>query len=426
MVAGVVGPGGRCVVGHGKLAAGDARVPDGETIFEIGSVTKVFTSLALADMVNRGAVALEDPAGKYLPEGVRMPERGGRAITLHDLATHRSGLPPMPGNLNLDPRSTSDEYGVKELYQFLAGYALPREPGSEYEYSNLGAGLLGVLLANRAGTDYERLIRDRITRPLGMPDTVITLSASMRQRMATGHNGMLGAVANSDVSAPLAGAGALRASVNDMLALLEACLGYRETSLASAISGMLAAPRPAGQMEIGLGWLVMSSHGKKIVGHNGATGGFRSFAGYDPAERVGVVVLSNACTAGGVDDIGFHLLNPKAPLADFAAPQPRTEISVNPEILAGYTGRYQVMPNLVFEITRDGARLFAQGFAQLPHKQPGELTALPQFELFAESEKKFFARVADNQFSFETDPAGRAIGLVLHRGGRDSHGPRLL
>jgi hypothetical protein len=147
--------------------------------------------------------------------------------------------------------------------------------------------------------------------------------------------------------------------------------------------------------------------------------------GYDPKERIGVVVLSNASTATGIDDIGFHLLNPEAPLANPEPPKQRTGIHIDTKLLDNYTGRYQVTPNLIFEITRDGDGLFAQGFAQLPHNRPGDLTGLPKFELFAEGEKSFFARVADHQFTFETGPEGRATTVILHRAGRDLPGTRL-
>src|SRR5262245_3221653 len=222
IVVGVIEPTGRRVVAYGNLGHGDPRTVDGDTIFEIGSISKVFTSLVLADMVRRNEVSLDDPAAKYLPENVRMPERSGKSITLLDLSTHSSGLPPVPSNLKpKDPRNPYAGYSVDDLYQFLSSYTLPRDPGSEFEYSNLGAGLLGHLLAYRAGTDYENLIRVRITEPLGMPDTGITLSSSMKQRMATGHNSILASVLNWDLPT-LAGAGALRSSANDMLTLLEA------------------------------------------------------------------------------------------------------------------------------------------------------------------------------------------------------------
>jgi CubicO group peptidase (beta-lactamase class C family) len=254
-----------------------------------------------------------------------------------------------------------------------------------------------------------------------MPDTGITLSSSMNQRMATGHNAMLAPVANSDLPTPFAGAGALRSSANDMLAFLEAFLGCKESPLAPAMKAMVEVRRPAGQTKIGLGWLFYATDGREIVWHNGATGGFRSFAGYDPQERIGVVVLSNASTPSGVDDIGLHLLNRKVPLANPKPSKQHTEIHIDPKLLDNYTGRYQVTPNLIFEITRDGDRFFGQGFAQAT----GQPIALPKFELFAEGEKNFFARVADQQIAFETGPEGRATSLVLRRAGRDTPAARL-
>jgi CubicO group peptidase (beta-lactamase class C family) len=418
IVVGVIEPNGRRVVAYGNLANGDPRALDGDTIFEMGSATKVFTSLLLADMVNRKEVTLDDPAAKYLPENVKMPERNGRSITLHDLSTHTSGLPRLPSNLKpKDPRNPYADYSVDDLYQFLSSYTLPRDPGFELEYSNLGAGLLGHLLAYRAGTDYESSIKIRVTEPLSMPDTGITLSSSMQQRMATGHNPRLAPAANWDLPT-LAGAGALCSSANDMLTFLEAFLGYKESPLAPAMKAMFEVRRTLGKANIGLGWFIFPTDGREIANHDGGTGGFCSWIGYDPKQRIGVVVLSNAFTPSGVVDIGLHLLDPKFPLANPEPPRPptqHTEIRIDPKLLDNYTGRYQLTPNLIFEVTRDGDRLFAQGFGQVN----GEAIGLPKFELFAEGEKNFFAKVADNQITFETGPDGRATSFILHKAGRD-------
>ena len=407
IAVGITESDGRRVIAYGNLASSDVRTLDGDTIFEIGSVTKVFTSLLMADMVNRKEVALDDPVSKYLPENVTMPERRGRSITLLDLSTHRSALPPMPGN-----QKPEANYTIDDLYRFLSGYTLPRDPGSEYEYSNLGAGLLGHVLACRAGTDYESLIRNRIAQPLSMPDTGITLSSSMNQRMAVGHDAMLTTVANSDLPSPFAGAGALRSSVNDMLTFLQAFLGYRESPLAPAMKAMLEVRRPAGEATIGLGWITMWAHGQEIVAHNGATAGFRSFAGYDPKERIGVVVLSNG-TRSGVVDIGLHLLNPNAPLANLDPPKEHTGLPMDPLLLDHYTGRYQ-LPDRVLEIMRNGNRLFAQVTAVGRKAITG-----PMFEMFPESENIFFVKMTGGRISFEIGLDGRATNLIMHRAGRE-------
>jgi len=406
IVVGIIEPNGRRVVAHGQAAAGDPRTVDGDTIFEIGSVSKVFTSLLLADMVNRGEVSLDDPASKYLPDSVTVPERGGKAITLLDLSTHYSGLPILPTNIKpKDPHNPYADYRVEDLYEFLSGYALPRDPGSEFEYSNLGAGLLGHVLASRIGVDYETAIRMRITEPIGMPDTGITLSSSMKQRMATGHNAMLARVSHWDLPT-LAGAGALRSSAADMLTFLEAFLGYRESPLAPAMKAMLAIRRPMGKIEIGLAWFLLGDG----VCHGGGSGGFRSFLGCEPKAGIAVVALSNAATPLGVDDIGGHLLNQKVALANVEPPQQRTEAPIDPQLLDHYIGRYRVMPQLVLEITRDGDRLFAQAL--------GPAMSGPRFELFAESDTRFFAKVSDKQLAFDTGEDGRATGLTLYAAGR--------
>ena len=317
IVVGVIGPDGRRIIAYGHPDKGDPRPVDGNTVFEIGSMTKVFTSLLLADMVQRGEVALDDPVAKYLPASVKMPQRNGRQITLVDLSTHTSGLPPLPTNFApKDPANPYADYSVDQLYQFLSSYQLTRDIGSQYGYSNLGGGLLGHVLALRAGMGYEALVRSRICDPLGMKDTRITLTPEMKARLAVGHNQALEPVENWDLPT-LAGAGALRSTANDILTFLAANLGYVKSPLAPAMSAMLKVRRPTGQpnLEIALGWHVFTTNGKEIVWHNGGTGGYRSFMGFDPTARIGVVLLSNTSTTIGVDDIGRHLLDASMPLA---------------------------------------------------------------------------------------------------------------
>ena len=302
IVAGIIEPKGRRIVSTGNL--------DGDTIFEIGSATKVFTSLLLADMAERGEVALDDPIAKYLPAEVKVPERGGRSITLLDLSTHTSGLPRMPSNLSpKDMNNPYTDYSAQKLYQFLSGFELTRDIGSKFEYSNLGAGLLGHLLARRAGSEYEALVRSRICAPLAMNSTQVTLSPELKAKLTPGHNAQGAVVPNWDFQA-LAGCGALRSSVNDLLTFLAANLGFSHSPLERAMAAMVKPRRPTGQagMEIALGWLVAARDGHEIIWHNGGTGGYRSFIGYDRQARVGVAVLSNSFTLAGVDPIGMRLL----------------------------------------------------------------------------------------------------------------------
>ncbi|HEX3580077.1 MAG TPA: serine hydrolase, partial [Thermoanaerobaculia bacterium] len=384
IVVGVIDPAGRRVVAYGKTA-NDGTPVDANSVFEIGSVTKVFTSLLLADMVQRGEVALTDPVSKYLPANVKMPERGGKKITLVDLATHTSGLPRLPSNFNpKDPANPYADYTVAQLYEFLSTVQLTRDIGSKYEYSNLGGGLLGHVLALRAGTDYETLVRTRILQQLAMKSTAITLSKAMKDRLATGHDASLQPVANWDLPT-LAGAGALRSTANDLLTFVGANLGIVKSPLALSMAAMLATRRPTGNpgLEIALGWHITTRDGHEIVWHNGGTGGYRTWIGFDPKSRTGVVVLSNTSTTAGVDDIGAHLLDPTVPLIQ--APKQRHEVKVDPAVLDRYAGRYELGPAFIITVRRDGDHLFAQATGQ------------QNFEIFAEDDHSFFYKVIDAQ-----------------------------
>jgi CubicO group peptidase (beta-lactamase class C family) len=308
IVVGVVTPEGRQVVAHGPASAAGRPAVSGETLFEIASLTKVFTGLLLSDMARRGEVALDAPIANFLPAGMKVPQRGGRAIALHDLATHTSGLPRLPTNFApRDPSNPYADYSVEQLYQFLSAYELTREPGAHYEYSNLGMGLLGHLLARRAGMDYESLVVKRIAAPLGLDGTRINLSPELRRRLASGYDERLEPVPLWE-DATLAGAGSLFSSVDDLLTFLAATF-EEETPLAAATAAALAERRPTGHpdLSIGLGWHISQRNGRELIWHNGGTAGFASYMGYVPDARVGIVVLANS--AHGVDDLALTLID---------------------------------------------------------------------------------------------------------------------
>jgi serine-type D-Ala-D-Ala carboxypeptidase/endopeptidase len=216
-------------------------------VFEIGSITKVLTALLLTDMVARGEVAFGDPVAKYLPKSVRVPGYNGTPITLVDLASYTSGLPRMPNNvIPKDPFNPFANYTIDEFYAFLSRCALNYEPGTYVEYSNVGFALLGHVLALRANKSYEELLIERICRPLGLEDTRIALTSSMRSRIAQGHNANLERRPLWDLPT-LAGAGALRSTANDLTVFLEACLGQRQTPLEHALAKLLEIRRSIGR-----------------------------------------------------------------------------------------------------------------------------------------------------------------------------------
>ena len=406
IVFGWVDASGTRIITEGK---GPANKPlNGDSVFEIGSASKVFTSVALADMVKKGEVKLEDPVAKYLPASVRMPSHGGREITLADLATHTSGLPRMPNNMKpKDPYNPYADYTVQQMYAFLSSYELTRDIGAEFDYSNLGAGLLGHALALKAGTDYETLIRQRICTPLHMADTGIRLSADQRARLVPGHDATGKPAKNWDIPT-FAGAGALRSTANDMLKFVAANAGLAKSDLASAMELSHADRHEAGSsvLGIGLGWHILHRTGGPIVWHNGQTGGYHSYVAFDKAAQRGVVVLANIAS-GQIDSIGMEFIAPKQAAGKHVA------IQIDPKIYDAYAGVYRVVPGVEFTVKREKDQLLVQLSGQ---------SFLP---VFPESETEFFYKAVDAQLTFKKNAAGEVSGLVLHQGGLDQTATRV-
>jgi serine-type D-Ala-D-Ala carboxypeptidase/endopeptidase len=290
LVIGTAREGESNVQGFGRLDNG--TVPDAKTIFEIGSITKAFTAITLQTLVAEGLLKLDDRADKYLPNGLKLPEREGRAITLLDLATHSSGLPRLPENLKIQ-KNPYAKYGPSDLYECLKSTKLRRKPGEDYEYSNLGFGLLGHVLELSARKPYATVVREKLLLPLGMTNTVVTLSADHRARLAQGHDHKGAPTGNWDFDA-LAGAGALRSSAADMMRFLTANLQPERSPLANALTAAQKTHFRSKSRRVGLGWHYLNTKdGLNVIWHNGGTGGYVSFLGFAPKEQLGVVVLSN-------------------------------------------------------------------------------------------------------------------------------------
>lgn len=315
------------IMAHGHSGNKNLQL-DGETIFEIGSITKVFTGILLADMVRRGEVQLAEPIAKLLPSSVTVPSHNGKQITLLDLSTHHSGLPPMPENFQpRNPENPYADYTVNEIYQHLSGYQLSRDPGETFDYSNFGTGLLGLALSLRAGKSYEALIAERVLRPLNMSRTSITLARDMVRNLARGHKTFGDTASNWDIPA-LAGAGALRSTMNDMLTFAGANLtAATSTASTGLIPSLREAQRPrrfiageggiVGKDSVGLNWIINASpSSRRFVWHNGGTGGYSAVIVLDPASQRAVIVLANSEDAHtSIQPLAFHLLDPNVPLA---------------------------------------------------------------------------------------------------------------
>ncbi len=416
MVVGIITRDGRRIITYGRMDRGDPRPLTGATVFEIGSLTKVFTALLFADMVQRGEVRMKDPLAKYLPSGTTVPERNGEVITLVDLATHTSGLPFQPPAMTVGDTAVSAHFSDEQVYKFLSTFKLESDIGAKWNYSNMGFGLLGIALARRAGSDYESLIRSRITGPLGMKSTGIAVSPEMQSHLGVGHNATLDRA--PDWAMPVfAGAGSLRSSADDMLTFLAAFMGYDETPLAPAMAAMLTTRRPGPNLEQALGWWVIpfDTNDAGIVTMAGATFGYTTTAAYDPKTKVGVVVFSNS--VGNDGGLAWHLLRPAMPVETSASQKAlteRKETRVDTTVLDMYVGKYQPKVGGIITIERRGDTL--------SFKSPSAPSGL---RLRAESAEKFFVREVDLAVTFQVDATGRSTGMLVRFGGMEDLVPRV-
>ena len=306
------------VVEHGVRRIFCYGVAKPDSIFEIGSMTKTFTGLILAQMAEQGRVELDDPVRDLLPANT-VAKPAGPEITLLDLATQHSGLPRMPDNFKPgDEANPYADYHAANLYAFVAKHGVAVPAGAAFLYSNLGFGLLGQALSVRAGQPYPELLKSEVTSPLGLGDTTIALSASQSSRFIAGHDGSHHPAHAWDLDA-MAGAGAIRSTAGDMLTYLEANLhpenikppagGAAGSTLQAALnfSHQLRADSLPG-MRIALAWLYQPDTGN--YWHNGATGGYSAYGFFNPKGDYAAIVLVNS-TLGSkgsfADRLGEHI-----------------------------------------------------------------------------------------------------------------------
>lgn len=390
-------------------STGNGRPLDRHTLFEIGSVSKTFTATVLAQMALAKRVRLSDPIAQFLPAGTNAPVKDGKAITLLDLAEQRSGLPRLPTNLqDVAGDDPYTNYTIADMYAFLNGYSLPRDPGASYEYSNYGVGLLGQLLANRAGTTYADLVRGSVLQPLGMDETTFALAGVADPALlAVGHD-LSGAPVTTWHMQSIVPAGGIVSSLGDMLKYLRCNMGAGPLARACLFAQQ---PRAQGEArhEIGLIWNVSTTSG--VVSHGGDTNGFHAYVAVSADRKRGVVAMSNGPI---VADIAAHVLTPSYPIAacrsSVAAPQ------TDP---ASYTGVYcNASGGLEFTV------------ASVPHANGLSIALAPQPAAVVEQmgPDTYYSVTAQATFKFVRDD-GKIVGLWLLQNGQsiaavriDAHG----
>jgi CubicO group peptidase (beta-lactamase class C family) len=291
---------------YGETARGNGTLPTANTIFEIGSITKTFTSTLLAYYVNEGRVKLTDPITKYLPDSVAAnPEL--KAITLLTLSNHTSGLPTLPDNLAAhakDGQNPYKDYTKQLLFSYLKTCKPNIKPGEQYAYSNLAVGLLGTILERVSGKTFEQMVTEIITQPLQMSSTAEHLTPLLKQRFTTVYNedGVQTPAWGFDALAPC---GALRSTVNNLLIYARANMVKTNTKLSKAfeLTHQITFNK---DVKIGLAWHIITVNNVDYVFHNGGTYGSSSFLAFNTEKNISIVVLSNC--GESTDNVGVGIL----------------------------------------------------------------------------------------------------------------------
>lgn len=395
IVIGVVKDGETWIQSYGQSKQGDPSAPNDKTFFEIGSVSKVFTGVALGQIVAEGKAQLNDPISKYLPE---LNGKPAGAITFRELTTHTSGLPRLPTNLKpTDPKDPYKDYRESDLLSFLMGFQFQKPGPYRVDYSNVGVGLLGYVLSQISGTDYDRMIRQLITMPLGMNDTGVALSQEQLARIAQGHDSALNPTSLWDLNA-LAGAGGIRSTLADMLTFMRANIAPEKTSIATALSMSHQVQVRDPEVDVGLGWFIIDSQADNpMIAHNGQTGGFHSLIAFKPKEQTGVVMLTN--TASAVQCVSSLAFGKEC--------EPKKEHAHSEAQLRSFVGTFEFEPAVNIEIARHNSFLTAQ------------ITGQGKIRLTAESQGKFDVGGDLATITFGKNAGDEVDHLVLTQDGAD-------
>jgi CubicO group peptidase (beta-lactamase class C family) len=397
--------------GYGRQADEKSNLLDSKSLFEIGSITKVFSGMLLAKAVVDGKLQLDSKINEFLPSDMMVKyfkPRGEDAeaipISLKNISTHVSGLPRLPTNLRpANPKNPYADYDIERMKEFLQEYRVRRAPETKSEYSNFAVGLLGWVLSEKAGTDYESLLKAEILSPLKMTNTFIEIPGTELARFATGHT------VDDDPTSPwemnvLAGAGGIRSCTEDLVKFMQAQLEPPTDQLGEAFElawKVHQKPIDKSDFAMGLGWLIARDGNTHF--HNGGTGGFHSSMFVDRRSQTGVVVLAN--TASGEVDLLAESLIQK--LFGMKVP-PRVfekSLRVDPIVMQSFVGRYELVPKIFFDVRVDGEKLFVR------------LTGQDEFRVYPKSDRVWKYKVVDAELTFEVDERKQCTGLDLFQNG---------
>lgn len=378
-----------------------------QTRFRLGSITKQFTALAIAQLEERGLLKAQDPISKYLPNYTK---EIADKVTIYHLLTHTSGIPSFTNHVDYPSNIKFHNFSEEKLLVWLKDKPLEFAPGEKFKYNNSGYCMLGYIIERLSGKSYEQYLRENIFEPLGMKDTGYDHNNIIIKNRAAGYTVRNGRLENADyinMTVP-GGAGALYSTVEDLYKWDRAL--YTEKLVKRATLDKVFTPFHS---NYAWGWAVEQVNGRKRIAHSGGIEGFNTNLERFVNDDLCIIALSNRNTpvlgammqrlAAVAFGEKYDLPQPPAPAAKEAAG--RREITVDPKIFDSYVGQYELMPEFIITVTREGDKLMVQATGQ------------PKFEVFPESESKYFLKVVDAQIVFVKNDKGVVDKLVLHQNG---------
>lgn len=402
ILIGIHSPQGERFLSAGTFSPGDPRPVTPDTVFEIGSVTTLFTAATAAVMVQQRQLAWTTALNAFLPTDYPLPDFEGAPIHLHDLATHSSGLPRYPSHWEPeDWRNPFAEFNEAAQKQALATTTLQWKPGTRYDFSEWGYALLALAVATRAGESFPNVLQEKITGPLDLNDTGFNLNDSQRERLAPGHLGLT-PMPPPDPGEMQGGTGLYSTGQN--------LLKFVVAQQSRTASPLLAAFRDTQQihLETGVegtmatrGWHVTLKEAQSLFWQGGLSSGYTCFVGFNPYNQRTVVILTNS--AEPLDALGFHILAP----GDFPLPRLPRLVTIPEAELDRYTGTYALGPGIDVTITREEQHLYA------------EIGDQARVRLYPVSPGRFTYGSSERTLSFDLRQGHPAASLTLHEGFRN-------
>jgi len=296
--------------GYGEAKKGTGKIPDSETIYEIGSITKTFTALLMMDFLQSKGLSINIPINNLLPSDIHLLQYNDKSINVKHLLNHTSGLPRLPDDFEngMDINNPYKHYDSTKVYSYLKNFNLQVEPGQTWEYSNLGLGIAGTILERQTHKSYEQLLLEKICVPLGLNKTKLLLSGSDSLNFATGYNTHGLKVQYWDDFQAFKGIGAIRSNAKDLISYGKIILNHESSYLKTQIDSCLKVTYEIDDFKMSSGWLNLKFNGNECLFHDGGTGGFSSFIVISRVKNIVLVVLFNNAPSSITENCFFNLV----------------------------------------------------------------------------------------------------------------------